>query len=88
MSGYYSSNTLLDLGKNRMREFQEEQKAANLTREAQNFQPGPIRATLKQVASLFKPFVLKAENRFGRAIRKQVATLRAQTSLRSTHLGL
>lgn len=84
MSHYYSSHTLLDLGKAKMREFHQEREALRLARQARNFQPGRIRTALNQVVSLFKLLALKLTPRFGigRALREKAIAVLDQTSLR------
>ena len=88
MSDHCDPETLLRLGKSRMRDFQKEAEAIRLAEEARSHQPGRIRTILIPVIGLFKPLLLKLKNRFGRTLYEKVIAARAQASLWSTHLGL
>jgi hypothetical protein len=71
MSSYFNSDTLLDLGKARMREFHQEREKVRLARQARSYQPGRIQIALNRVVSPFKRLALTLEQRvrLGRALR-------------------
>ena len=71
MYDYTDPDTLLALGKAKMKEFHRECEDMALAKEAQRHQPGRTTATLNQAFSLFQILLLKGEKRF--ALRKKTA---------------
>ena len=61
MSGYYHPNTQLDMGKDKMRGFHQEQEAARFAQEARNSQPGRIKTAVNQAVHFFTPLLRKLE---------------------------
>ena len=88
MSMYVDPDTMIALGKARMRDFHRERDADYLVLQARNFQPGRIRSAVNHVANFFMRLALPLEKRFGlgRSLRQKAATARRQTALRLTHL--
>jgi hypothetical protein len=82
MNGYHPDN-LLEVGKDKMRRYHQEQAAAKLAQEARNSQPGRNRTAVNQVVDLFKPLLLKMEKRFGfgRTLQEKVVAIRDRASL-------
>ena len=71
MSGYYHPDTLLDMGKEKMQRYHQEQAAERLAQEAQNFQPGRTGTALNQVISLFRRMTLKLKQREDQTLRNR-----------------